>query len=132
MIFCLHGIPKSITSDRDVKFLSYFRKSLWMRIGTKLQYSTIVRPQTDGQTEVVNRSLWNLIRAKIVDNKEKQWVIFLSHMEFAFNTSVNRSTGKIPFEIVYSKLPNHNLDLVVLPKISKSNLKAGQLVDKAS
>ncbi|XP_026399393.1 uncharacterized protein LOC113295256 [Papaver somniferum] len=53
-------------------------------------------------------------------------------MEFAFNISVNRSTGKSPFAIVYSKVPNHILDLVVLPKPPKSNAKVDQLVDKAS
>ncbi|XP_026398262.1 kinetochore protein SLK19-like [Papaver somniferum] len=61
--------------------------------GTTLQFSTTSHPQTNGQTEVVNRSLRNLIRAKCMDNS-KQWDILLPHMEFAFNTSVNRSTVK--------------------------------------
>ncbi|XP_026450591.1 uncharacterized protein LOC113350675 [Papaver somniferum] len=51
-------------------------------------------------------------------------------MEFAFNTSLNRLTGKTPFEIVYSKVPNHVLDLVVLPKISKANVRADKMIDK--
>ncbi|XP_026434078.1 uncharacterized protein LOC113331593 [Papaver somniferum] len=89
--------------------------SLWMHLGTKLQFSTTAHPQTDGQTEVVNRSLGNMIRAKVIGGREKQWDNLLSHMEFAYNTSVNRST-----------------DLVVLPKLRKSNAKADNFVEKAS
>ena len=102
-----------------------------MRLNTSLKFSSTSHPQTDGQTEVVNRSLGNMIRA-LCGEKPKQWDLLLPHMEFAFNTSVNRSTGKSPFEIVYSKIPNHVLDLVVLPKIPGSNISADHMLDKVS
>jgi hypothetical protein len=53
----LHEMPKTIISDHDTKFLSYFWKTFWAKLGTKLLFSTTCHPQIDGQKEVVNRTL---------------------------------------------------------------------------
>ena len=56
-IFRLHCMPQSIVSDRDVVFTSKFWQELFKLQGNNLAMSSVYHPQTDGQTEVVNRSL---------------------------------------------------------------------------
>ncbi|GJR89365.1 putative retrotransposon polyprotein [Tanacetum coccineum] len=52
----LHGIPSTITSDHDTKFLSHFSRTFWRLFHTELRYNASFHPQTDGQTEVVNKT----------------------------------------------------------------------------
>nr|KYP37768.1 Transposon Ty3-G Gag-Pol polyprotein [Cajanus cajan] len=96
----LHGLPKSIVSDRDTKFLSHFWRVLWSRLGTKLLFSTTCHPQIDGQTEVVNRSLSTMLRA-VLKRNHKSWDEYLPHIEFAYNRVVHKTTNISPFEAVY-------------------------------
>ena len=62
----------------------------------------------------MNQSLGNLLRS-IVGEKPKQWDLAFPQAKFAHNSSVNRSTGKSPFQVVYGRNPTSVLDLVPLP-----------------
>ena len=77
-------------SNRDVKFTSYFLKTLWHMLGTKLKLCTAFYLQTDGKTEVVNRSLGNLLKT-LVGEHLKSWDLKLFIVEFAYDTSPMRS-----------------------------------------
>uniref|UniRef100_A0AAV1UN18 Uncharacterized protein n=1 Tax=Peronospora matthiolae TaxID=2874970 RepID=A0AAV1UN18_9STRA len=62
-VFRHHGLPDNIVSDRDPRFTSSFWTSLFELLGTKLQMSTAAHPETDGQTERVNRVLEDVLRS---------------------------------------------------------------------
>jgi hypothetical protein len=96
----LHGVPVTIVSGRDVKFVSYFWKNLWTKMGMKLMFSSTFHPQTDDQIEATNRSLGNLLHCLVADHVTS-WDLALPQAEFAFNNSFNRSIGCTPFEVVY-------------------------------
>jgi hypothetical protein len=52
----LHGLPRSIVSERDTKFVGYFWRTLWKNLGTSLSFSSSYHPQTYRHTEIINRS----------------------------------------------------------------------------
>ena len=124
----LHGVPKTIVSDRDTKFLSHFWRTLWSKLGTKLLFSTSSHPQTDGQTEVTNRTLATILRA-IIRKNLKMWEEALPHVEFAYNRIVHSSTKLTPFECVYGTNPLTPLDLTPLPMRENEHFDAGKHVE---
>jgi hypothetical protein len=108
--------------------MSYFWKTLWRKLGTKLLFSTTCHPQTDGQTEVVNRTLSQLLRSMIKKNL-KEWEECLPHVEFAYNRAVHSTTELCPFEVVYGFKPITPLDLLPLPIHERVNMEASKRAD---
>ncbi|XP_033139178.1 uncharacterized protein LOC103841606 [Brassica rapa] len=99
---------------RWVEFIETFPYVIKYKQGTRLMFSTTCHPQTDGQTEVVNRTLSALLRSLVKKNL-KHWEECLPHVEFAYNHAMHSATKFSPFEIVYGFNPLSPLDLLPLP-----------------
>ena len=127
-IYKLHGLPVSIVSDRDSRFLSQFWRSLWRMLRTSLDMSSAYHPQTDGQTEVTNRALGDLLRCLVGDNI-CSWDSVLCQAEFAHNHAVNRSTGFSPFYVIYGVVPRSPIDLNIAPDRTRSHGRACDMIE---
>ncbi|GJX31775.1 retrotransposable element Tf2 [Tanacetum coccineum] len=103
-VYKLHGLPNSIVSDRDSVFLSQFWQSLFKILKVELKLSTAYHPQTDGQTEVVNKCLECYLRC-MTGERPTEWVSWLPLAEFWYNTSKHSSIKVSPYEAVYGQTP---------------------------
>ncbi|KAF1327885.1 Pol protein, partial [Globisporangium splendens] len=95
-VFRYHGLPESIVSDRDPRFTAAFWRELFRLLGTDLALSTADHPETDGQTERVNRVVEDILRSIAVDHP-RDWSRWLPYAEFAINSSEHASTAVTPF-----------------------------------
>jgi hypothetical protein len=101
-ILCLHGVPKSIVSDRGTQFTYHFWRQLHESLGTRLEFSIAFHPQTDGQTERVNQILEDMLRACALDYGSS-WDDNLPYAEFSYNNSHQASIEMAPFEALYER-----------------------------
>ena len=92
----LHGMPRSVDFDRDTKFLNHFWITLRKKLCTKLKCSNTCNPQTDGQTEVINRTLGTLLRT-LIKPHAKARDLLLPNAEFAYNRAPSKAISLSPF-----------------------------------
>ncbi|KAD7117538.1 hypothetical protein E3N88_04806 [Mikania micrantha] len=97
-----HGVPVSIVSDRDTRFVSRFWKRFHESMGTRLNISTAYHPQTDGQSERTIQTLEDMLRACIIDFGGS-WDDHLPLVEFSYNNSYHASIGMPPYEALYGR-----------------------------
>jgi len=70
-VWKLHGLPKSIISDRGSQFAAGIMRELNGMLEIESKLSTVFHPQTDGQTERVNQELEQYLRI-FIDHRQEQ------------------------------------------------------------
>ncbi|GJW48747.1 reverse transcriptase domain-containing protein [Tanacetum coccineum] len=101
-IVARHGVPVSVTLDRDARFTSRFWQTLQKALGTRLDMSMDYHPQTDGQSERTIQTLEDMLRACMIDFGGS-WDVHLPLAEFSYNNSYHSSIRCAPFEALYGR-----------------------------
>jgi hypothetical protein len=101
-ILSLHGVSKTIVSNRGPQFVSKFWEELHKSLGTKLLHSLTYHPQTSGQTERVNQILEDMLRACVLEFPQK-WDDGLPLAEFSYNNNYQESIKMAPCEALYGR-----------------------------
>ena len=101
-IWKLHGLPKSVISDRGPQFAAELTKELNWMLGIKTKLSTAFHPQTDGQTERMNQELEQYLRF-FIKHRQRDWLEWLAAAEFAINNKVHTATKILLFMANYGK-----------------------------
>jgi transposase InsO family protein len=109
-----HGVPESIVSDRDPRFTAHFYAELTKLMGISLHMSTARHPQSDGQSEREIRTLITSLRSFCNDHQD-DWDDYLDMLELGFNSAVQASTQRSPFELLYGTKPRLPIDVALAP-----------------
>ena len=96
----LHGVPREFVTDRDKRFDANFMRALCSLMGVQQSMSSAYHPQSDGQTERMNRVLEDMLR-HYVKPTQVDWDEHLDMAEFAVNNSYQESIKMAPFKLVY-------------------------------
>ncbi|MCO5568990.1 hypothetical protein L7F22_022695 [Adiantum nelumboides] len=127
-IFRIHGLPRSIISDRDPKFTGHFWTFLFKSLGTNWLFSSAYHPQTDGQTERVNQILEEMLR-HYIQNRIASWEEYLPLVEFAYNNAPHSVTGMTLFQAAYGHTPLVPTNFVLQHKVALADQLVQEMQD---
>ena len=102
-IFCRHGTPEHLLSDRGTNFLSALVKEVYQLLNVAKVNTSGYHPQTDGLVEKFNSTLINMI-PKCCE-RSKDWDKQLPYLLFAYRANVQDSTKESPFFLLYGRDP---------------------------
>ncbi|GJP37291.1 hypothetical protein CLOM_g21716, partial [Closterium sp. NIES-68] len=98
-----HGVPIDTSLDHESKFTSKFWHHLWEQFGTRVQFSLVYYPETDGQTDWTNKTMEQLICTTCDDVIDLE--THLPLIEFTYKNAPLANTLQLPFCLNYEQNP---------------------------
>ena len=95
------GIPTTIITDHDTKFVSDMWHTIFTVLQVNLHYSAAYHPQTDGQSERMIQTIEIALRHWTVNNFAKKWTESIPHLHTTLNSTPNALTGQSPHKLLY-------------------------------
>ncbi|XP_050207912.1 uncharacterized protein LOC126657290 [Mercurialis annua] len=94
------GTPHTLVTDNGKQFDCAKFREYCAELGINLKFTSVAHPQTNGLTEVTNRTILSGIKKRLGDLKGR-WVDELYHVIWAYRTTPRRATGETPFRLTY-------------------------------
>ena len=104
-----HSLPHTIVSDYGPQFAFQVMKDLCKHLGITPKLSTTHYPQTDGQTEQMNRDLQQYL-CIFTMKKQNEWADWIALAQFSYNTKQQSPTKKSPFEVTHTYSPRMGIE----------------------
>jgi hypothetical protein len=121
-VYCRHGIPRQILSDRGTAFKSRLVAEITEAFGAKQLFSTAFRPQTNGLVEHINGVLAQMI-SLYVNTAQTDWNKYLPIVTFVYNTAQQATTKQTSFYLLTGREAIIPLDTVLRPEVELEEIK---------
>lgn len=99
--FGYFGTPNRLITDRGTCFTSIQFKSFVLELGIKHILNAVATPRANGQVERFNRTVLDALGARCHGEKENTWDDYIGEIQLSLNTTINKSTGKSPSELLF-------------------------------
>ncbi|XP_057426101.1 uncharacterized protein LOC130719494 [Lotus japonicus] len=99
-VVCRFGVPMALVMDNGTQFTSALTRDFCADLGIDMRFTSVEHPQTNGQAEAANKVILNGLKKKL-DEAKGWWVEEFPDVLWAYNTTVQTSTGETPYRLTY-------------------------------
>jgi transposase InsO family protein len=112
-IFKVFGAPMKIQSDRGTEFNNELLDAILDKLEVTRSMSSAYHPMSQGAVEKFNKTMQDGMSRFIPADKMNEWDVYLSEIQFAYNTSVHSTIGVSPAQMLFGFQPKFVSDVVL-------------------